>query len=189
MQSPKRCVFKNKQDDVLDENKTMDNVQKRNIYTVIMCLMYMKKIVIPPETILVLKTSFLSVSVIGLMHMCTNSFGIFFRSSQKLEYISQNNVSHMGNLVMCDLKIKYHKSTSAEHKATRGEERLPRNLSTKYYLCGSNVHGQYILTAMIVRLRCSGLRHCSLIGGFFPWPCVSIVFPTYLCKQTDFPST
>jgi hypothetical protein len=31
--SPKRCVLKEKQDDVLDKDKTMDNVQKPNIYT------------------------------------------------------------------------------------------------------------------------------------------------------------
>jgi hypothetical protein len=31
--SPKRCVLKYKQDGVLDENRTMDNVQKENIYT------------------------------------------------------------------------------------------------------------------------------------------------------------
>jgi hypothetical protein len=49
--------------------------------------------------------------------MCTNLFGICSRSSQKLEYTSQNNFSHMGNLGMCDLKIECHKSTSVEHKA------------------------------------------------------------------------
>jgi hypothetical protein len=32
MQSPKRCVFKYKQDGVLDDSRTMDNVQKHNIY-------------------------------------------------------------------------------------------------------------------------------------------------------------
>jgi hypothetical protein len=31
--SPKRHVLKDKQDDMLDEDKTMDNVQKRNICT------------------------------------------------------------------------------------------------------------------------------------------------------------
>jgi hypothetical protein len=31
MQSPKRCVLKNKQDGVLDKDKKMDNVQKHNI--------------------------------------------------------------------------------------------------------------------------------------------------------------
>jgi hypothetical protein len=33
IQCPKRCVLKYKQDDVLDENRTMDNVQKYNICT------------------------------------------------------------------------------------------------------------------------------------------------------------
>jgi hypothetical protein len=31
--SPKRCVFKNKQDGFLDTDMTMDNVQKHNICT------------------------------------------------------------------------------------------------------------------------------------------------------------
>jgi hypothetical protein len=31
IQSPKRCVLKNKQDGVLDKDKMMDNVQKHNI--------------------------------------------------------------------------------------------------------------------------------------------------------------
>jgi hypothetical protein len=31
VQSPKRCVLTNKQDSVLDKDKTMDNVQKHNI--------------------------------------------------------------------------------------------------------------------------------------------------------------
>jgi hypothetical protein len=33
IQSPKHCGLKGKQDDVLDKNKTMDNVQKRHICT------------------------------------------------------------------------------------------------------------------------------------------------------------
>jgi hypothetical protein len=33
IQSPKRCVLKEKQDDILDKDKTMNNVQKRNICT------------------------------------------------------------------------------------------------------------------------------------------------------------
>jgi hypothetical protein len=32
IQSPKRCVFKHKYEGLLDENSTMDNVQKRNIF-------------------------------------------------------------------------------------------------------------------------------------------------------------
>jgi hypothetical protein len=31
--SPKSCVLKNKQDGVLDKDRTMDNVQKHNICT------------------------------------------------------------------------------------------------------------------------------------------------------------
>jgi hypothetical protein len=31
MQSPKRCDLKEKQDGILDKDKTMNNVQKRNI--------------------------------------------------------------------------------------------------------------------------------------------------------------
>jgi hypothetical protein len=31
IQSPKRCALKKKRNDILDKNKTMDNVQKRNI--------------------------------------------------------------------------------------------------------------------------------------------------------------
>jgi hypothetical protein len=34
IQSPKRCDLKDKEDDILDEDKTMDNVQKRNICTI-----------------------------------------------------------------------------------------------------------------------------------------------------------
>jgi hypothetical protein len=33
MQSPKRCVLKYQEDGALDENRTMDNVQKHNICT------------------------------------------------------------------------------------------------------------------------------------------------------------
>jgi hypothetical protein len=33
IQAPKRCVLKNKHDGVLDQDRTMDNVQKHNIYT------------------------------------------------------------------------------------------------------------------------------------------------------------
>jgi hypothetical protein len=33
IQSPKRCVLKDKQDDVLDKDKRMNNVQKHNICT------------------------------------------------------------------------------------------------------------------------------------------------------------
>jgi Zn-finger protein len=33
IQSPKRCVLKNKEDGVSDIKRTMDNVQKHNIYT------------------------------------------------------------------------------------------------------------------------------------------------------------
>jgi hypothetical protein len=33
IQSPKRCVLKDKQGGVLDKDKTMDSVQKRNICT------------------------------------------------------------------------------------------------------------------------------------------------------------
>jgi hypothetical protein len=35
IQSPKRCVLKNKQDNVLDKDKTKSNIQKRNILTII----------------------------------------------------------------------------------------------------------------------------------------------------------
>jgi hypothetical protein len=38
IQYPKRCVLKDKQDDVLDKEETMDNVQKRNI-----CRWYLAK--------------------------------------------------------------------------------------------------------------------------------------------------
>jgi hypothetical protein len=33
IQSPKPCVLKNKEDGVLDKDRTMDNVQKNNIRT------------------------------------------------------------------------------------------------------------------------------------------------------------
>jgi hypothetical protein len=33
VQFPKRCILENKQDGVLDKEKTMDNVQKRNVCT------------------------------------------------------------------------------------------------------------------------------------------------------------
>jgi hypothetical protein len=33
IQPPKRCVLKHKQKDILDKDKTMDNVQERNICT------------------------------------------------------------------------------------------------------------------------------------------------------------
>jgi hypothetical protein len=33
IQSPKRCVLKYKEDGVLDKNRTMDNVQKHNIFS------------------------------------------------------------------------------------------------------------------------------------------------------------
>jgi hypothetical protein len=36
IQSPKRCVLKNKQNGVLDKDKTMDNAQKHNICTLFM---------------------------------------------------------------------------------------------------------------------------------------------------------
>jgi hypothetical protein len=32
IQSPKRCVLKEKQDDILNKDETLDNVQKRNIW-------------------------------------------------------------------------------------------------------------------------------------------------------------
>jgi hypothetical protein len=33
LQYPKHCVLKNKEDDVLDKDRMMDNVQKHNICT------------------------------------------------------------------------------------------------------------------------------------------------------------
>jgi hypothetical protein len=33
IQSPKRCVLKHKQDEILDKDETMDNVQKHNFCT------------------------------------------------------------------------------------------------------------------------------------------------------------
>jgi hypothetical protein len=38
IQSPRRCVMKNKQDGVLDKDRTMDNVQEHNICDIATCM-------------------------------------------------------------------------------------------------------------------------------------------------------